>query len=42
VIEVTLRLFQTLEAQALQRCVLGVPDAALNLSLAIRVSDAAR
>jgi hypothetical protein len=33
VIEVGLRLCQALKAQALQRCVLGVPDAALDFPL---------
>ena len=42
VIQVSLRLFQTLKTQALQRCVLGVPHAALYFPFAIRISDAAR
>ena len=42
VIQIGLRLFQALKAQAFQGCVLGVPDAALDFPLPIRIGDAAR
>ena len=42
VIQVRLRLFQALEAQPFQRCLLGMPDAALDLPLPIRIANAAR
>ncbi len=42
VIEVRLRFFETLEAQALQRRVLGVSDAALDLALAVGIAHTAR
>src|SRR6185437_6497337 len=42
VIEIGLGLLQALKAQAFQGCVLGVPDAALDFPLPIRIGDAAR
>ena len=42
VIEIGLRLLQAFKAQAFQRCVLGVPDAALDFPLPIRIRDATR
>jgi hypothetical protein len=41
VIEVGLGFFQTVEAQAFQRCSLGVTDARFDLAFAVRILDAA-
>ena len=42
VIKVGLGFFQALEAQAFQRCSLGMTDAGFDLAFAVRILDAAR
>jgi len=41
-IEIRFRLVERLEAHALQRRLLGVPDARFDFAFAIRIADAAR
>ena len=41
-IQIRLRLFQTFKAQALERCLLRMADAGLDLPFSIRIAHAAR